>query len=242
MRVLEVGCALGFLLAALRDAGYRVNGVDASAFAAFYAQSRFDLPVACGTLETAGFDDATFDLVVQKDLLEHVGDPRTHLVETSRVMRPGAELWLVTPNGEANLRPLASQASASDLEVPLLSQGHLSFFSERHLRTLFSECGFEVTSARTIGVRRGLRALGWLPGQRRFADRVARGAVASAITHDAGGHESLARLIDKDVVSRRRWIRGWPPYFWIHRLSKRLDTLPATTGVGYDFEYWLRRL
>ena len=32
-------------------------------------------------------------------------------------------------------------------------------------------------------------------------------------------------------------VRGWPPYFQLHRLSKRLDTLPAWTGAGYDFEF-----
>ena len=68
-RVLEVGCALGFLLSALRDAGCQVDGVDASAFAAYYARSRFDLEVVCGTIEDAGFTAASFDLVIQKDLL-----------------------------------------------------------------------------------------------------------------------------------------------------------------------------
>ena len=107
-RVLEVGCALGFLLSALRAAGCLVDGVDASAFAAVYARRRLHLPVVCGTLEDTKFSDERFDFVVQKDLLEHTLHPRQHLIETNRVIRPGAELWLVTPSGEANLRPSSS--------------------------------------------------------------------------------------------------------------------------------------
>lgn len=240
-RVLEVGCALGFLLSALRDSGCQVDGVDASTFAAYYAQTRFDMQVVCGTLEDAGFADSTFDLVIQKDLLEHVSDPRTHLVETARVMASGAELWLITPNGEANLRPIASQDGASDGGVPLLDQGHLSFFSERHLRALFTECGFEVMSARTVGVCRGLKALGWLPGQRRFARRVSRGSTETVGVPDPTRYESLARRIDEDTALRHRWIRGWPPYYLFHRFWKRIDALPAQIGIGYDFEFWLRR-
>ena len=240
-RVLEVGCALGFLLSALQDAGYQVAGVDASDFAVYYARSRFNLEVVRGTIEDADFAPASFDLVVQKDLLEHVSHPRAHLVETARIMRPGAELWLVTPNGEANLRPMAAHGDAADSGVPLLDQGHLSFFSEDHLRTLFAECGFDVLRARTIGVRRGLKALGWLPGQRRFVRHAKRGSAESTGESDSLKYESLAQLVDQDVKSHHRWIRGWPPYFQLHRLSKRLDALPAWTGVGYDFEFWLRR-
>ncbi len=240
-RVLEVGCALGFLLSALRNAGYQVEGVDASDFAAYYARSRLDLPVVCGTLDDASFADTTFDLVIQKDLLEHVSDPRAHLRETARVMKSGAALWLVTPNGEANLRPMASPTDAADHDLPLLDQGHLSFFSVDHLRTLFTECGFDIVSANGIGVRRGLRALGWLPGQERFVRRVARGSPETAGAPDTTKYESLAQLVDQDVASHHRWIRGWPPYFQLHRFSKRLDMLPAWTGAGYDFEFWLRR-
>jgi SAM-dependent methyltransferase len=107
-RLLEVGCALGFLLAGLKRSEWHLDGVDASEFAAFYARSRYDLDVTCATLEEAAFPDDTFDVVIQKDLLEHVANPRRHLDETRRLLRPGGWLRLVTPSGEANLRPLVA--------------------------------------------------------------------------------------------------------------------------------------
>src|SRR5262249_49867554 len=66
-RVLEVGCALGFTLFALRRfAPCEVTGVDVSAFAARFAERAFGLSVRVGTLEEARFPDASFDLVLQK--------------------------------------------------------------------------------------------------------------------------------------------------------------------------------
>lgn len=248
-RVLEVGCALGFLLAALRDAGCAVEGVDASPFAVFYATTRLGLPVTCGTLEDAQFPQAAFDVVVQKDLLEHTLHPRTHLLETARVMRHGAELWLITPNGEANLRPIQSSRRAAEAgdDLPLLDQGHLSFFSLRHLEQLFTECGFETVRAREIGVRRGLRALGLWPGRRRSARRAPRArAVAGPASdeHPVGGDDRFAEHADRIAAAVRdheSWLRRWPLYYYAHRLGKRIDMLPAGAQVGYDFEFLLRK-
>ena len=220
-----------------------MTGVDASRFASYYAGSRYGIRVKTGTLEQAAFPDGSFDLVIQKDLLEHVGDPRAHLVETRRVLTQEGRLWLVTPNGAANLRPLARvSAGGSGDGLPLLDQGHLSFFSIDNLRRLFRDCGFEVEHARTIGVRRGLRALGWLPGQRRFARLAARSPEAdgSADPSDQAAFEDAAREVDRSVSRHHRPLRSWRAYAYVHRLGKRLDSLPASTALGYDFEFWLR--
>ena len=251
-RVLEVGCALGFLLAPLRDAGLDVAGVDASPFAAYYASTRYGLDVVTGTLEDVAYPGASFDLVIQKDLLEHVSHPRRHLAETHRILRPGGALWLITPNGEANLRPLLSVAktagASGDGPLPLLDQGHLSFFGAGHLDTLFAACGFVCERSRGISVRRGLRALGRLPGQRRFARTVARvGASSPAgqgrepVGDPAGRFEPLAARIDAEIVRRQSRLREWAPYRHYRRLVKRLDAVPTGFGVGYDFEFWLRK-
>jgi len=44
------------------------------------------------------YEDAQFDLVVSMDVIEHVIEPRQWLDEIVRVMRPGATLFLTTPN------------------------------------------------------------------------------------------------------------------------------------------------
>lgn len=106
-RLLEVGSGLGFLLNAVsRTSPWVVEGVELSSFGAKYARERFGLTIQNSTLEDVRYPNGYFDFVVQKDLLEHVTNPRRHLEETHRIMRSGSRLWLITPNGEADIRPL----------------------------------------------------------------------------------------------------------------------------------------
>src|SRR5436190_18963613 len=53
-RLLDVGCALGFLLESTRrHSGWDVHGIDVSSFASYFARSKFGLDVKSGTLENA---------------------------------------------------------------------------------------------------------------------------------------------------------------------------------------------
>ena len=245
-RFLEVGSALGFLLAALdRTTGWDVEGVEVSPFGVWYARDRFGVAVHRGTLEAAGLPADAFDYVLQKDLLEHVTHPRRHLEETRRIMRRGARLRVVTPNGEADLRPLHRAAAArGDDELPLLGQAHLSFFSRAQLLRLFDGVGFRVLRLRSIGIRRGLRALGVAPGRRGQAPLVPREALAPRERPaDGGGEGSIpaswrkrAQRIDAEIAAHHRRVRGWRPYFHYRRLVKRLDALPGSLAVGQDFD------
>ena len=163
------------------------------------------------------------------------------------MLRSGGWLRLVTPNGEANLRPLVTASGAPAAAPPVLDQGHLSFFSRQHLVRLFDECGFRSRRMRTIGVRRGLTALGRLPGQAKFV----RGAAAAADRPDegvgAGGDPDerfrrLAERIDRDIARRHSRLKSWTPYYYYHRVMKQLDALPAWCEVGYDFDCLLQKV
>ena len=245
-RFLEVGSALGFLLAALKPiTGWDVEGIEVSAFGAWYARDRFGAAVYRGTLEEADLPPEAFDYVLQKDLLEHVIHPRRHLEETRRIMRRGARLRVITPNGEADLRPLRRTAAglASD-KLPFLGQAHLSFFSRAQLLRLFDSVGFRVVRIRCIGVRRGLRALGVVPGWRSRTGAVPRRAPAPPDRPAAAGGEGPAReawveqaaRIDAEIAAHHRRVRAWRPYLHYRRLVKRLDALPASLAAGQDFD------
>ena len=244
-RFLEVGSALGFLLAALAPtSGWEVEGVEVSAFGAWYARDRFGVTVHQGTLERAGLPPAAFDYVLQKDLLEHVTHPRRHLEETRRIMRPGARLRVITPNGEADVRPLQRAAAESAPDVlPVLGQGHLSFFSRAQLLRLFENAGFRVLRVRSIGVRRGLRALGAIPGWRSRTRLLRRADLSAPAGPAAGGagraperREEQAARIDAEIAAQHRRVRAWRPYFHYRRLLKRFDAVPGALAVGQDFD------
>ena len=250
-RLLEVGSGLGFLLDALaRATDWEVEGVELSAFGSRYARERFGLAVRQGTLEEARLPAGRFDFVIQKDLLEHVRHPRRHLEETGRVMRPGARLWLITPNGEADVRPLAAASGSGADVLPVLDQGHLSFFTRAQLLRLAAEAGFRCVRLRAIGVRRGLRALGWLPGPGARAPVMTRRELAATVREAAGGggvagedaYRALAEALDRETARRHRRVRGWTAYYRYRRWMKGIDALAASLTAGRDFDLVLEKV
>ncbi|MBN1271859.1 MAG: class I SAM-dependent methyltransferase [Candidatus Aminicenantes bacterium] len=100
-RVLDVGCATGnFLDAMRRYGGWQPVGVEPNRQASIYARERLGLEVFTGTLEEAGFEDNSFDVVTMWDVLEHVTDPQATLQEVARVLRIGGILVMSLPNPE----------------------------------------------------------------------------------------------------------------------------------------------
>jgi 2-polyprenyl-6-hydroxyphenyl methylase/3-demethylubiquinone-9 3-methyltransferase len=99
--VLDVGCGGGFSTNALAQAGYRVQGLDASAESLQVAK-RHDVTgtaaYVLGDAELLPFPDRSFDAVCALDLLEHVERPASVVREAARVLRPGGLFFFHTFN------------------------------------------------------------------------------------------------------------------------------------------------
>ncbi len=108
-RVLDLGCAGGFLSEALARRGARVTGLDPAERAIAAARSHaaaegLAIRYEVGSGEDMPFADAAFDAVVCVDVLEHVADLDAVLGEVHRVLRPGGRFLYDT----INRNPLAS--------------------------------------------------------------------------------------------------------------------------------------
>lgn len=135
--VLDIGCATGAFLVAMRDLGWQVQGVELSEHAAEYARQVQKLPVHTGTAESAHFAENQFDVVTMWDVLEHVIDPRQTLREVARILKPGGLLVLSLPNPDCWEAKLFGQ-----YWVGWDRPRHLHIFSRPVLQNYLAECGF----------------------------------------------------------------------------------------------------
>ncbi|GAA2844624.1 class I SAM-dependent methyltransferase [Nonomuraea rubra] len=94
-RILDAGCGAGALMAALRERGAVVTGIDSSAGMLAAARRRLgddaDLQVA-DVRDPLPFADGTFDDVVASLVLHYLEDWGPTLAEMRRVLRPGGRL------------------------------------------------------------------------------------------------------------------------------------------------------
>jgi SAM-dependent methyltransferase len=94
-RLLEIGSGYGLFLAAARDAGYSVHGVELSRTGVRTAREELGLEVFAGQLADAPAEPA--DVVCFWDTLEHVPDPLAFLREVRSRLAPGGLVALSVP-------------------------------------------------------------------------------------------------------------------------------------------------
>ena len=163
--ILDIGCAIGSLLARLRERGWKTTGVEISGPQAEYCRLKRNLDVASLPLEENRFPGASFDVVLASHLIEHLNDPAGLVREVYRILAPEGRFFVTTPNiagFQARLFKGRWRSAIFD---------HLYLFSVKTLSRLLAENGFTIEKIATWG---GLAA-GTAPAPlKRLFDRAAK--------------------------------------------------------------------
>jgi SAM-dependent methyltransferase len=88
-RVLDIGCGMQPYRALL--------GPEVSEYVGLDRLHEFSKPTVVGSVEALPFADASFDVVLSTQVLEHVPEPDRALAESVRVLRPGGRIILTVP-------------------------------------------------------------------------------------------------------------------------------------------------
>ncbi len=100
-RVLDAGCGAGYGSAELARGAERVVGMDRAAEAVEFAREHYRAPnlwFERGSCTALPHADASFDLVVAFEVIEHLENWRQFLAEARRVLAPCGQFIVSTPN------------------------------------------------------------------------------------------------------------------------------------------------
>lgn len=144
-RLLDVGCASGYFLAAAQQSGFEVEGVEVSTWASEEAKKRFNVRVTVGQIHDVPGPYPRFDAVTMWHSLEHARDPQATLDVAYRLLKPGGVVAIELPNYQSvDARGYGPAWSGWSLPY------HFWHFSPTSLSTLVRRCGFDVRMIKTL--------------------------------------------------------------------------------------------
>jgi 2-polyprenyl-3-methyl-5-hydroxy-6-metoxy-1,4-benzoquinol methylase len=149
-RVLDVGCATGFLGEALAAQGCVTTGVEIDPAAAEKARAHLE-EVVEADLNVSGLDELfpgrEFDVVVFGDVLEHLIDPDAVLRSALPLLVSGGAVVISIPNvTHGSLRLALLQGRWDYRETGLLDRTHLRYFSRKSVIQMVADAGLHITN------------------------------------------------------------------------------------------------
>lgn len=184
--VLEAGCGLGQFVAALRQRGYTVEGVDfAEATIRVVREHLPDLPVRVGDIYRLEVPDGFYGGYISLGVLEHNADgPAAALREAARVLGEGGVACISVPFLNAKRRRLRERLPAVPPTATTRDQFYQYYYSPEEFGSLLSAAGLTLKEAIPLSVEWGLihdhPSVAWLHRHRffhwRLRDRFTRWA------------------------------------------------------------------
>lgn len=143
-RLLDLGAGSGIAARGLADRFEHVVAVDLNPHALGFLQDRAAQYPNVGLMQGDGrapaLADRSFDCGLLLDVLEHVPDPERILRQAWRCLRPGAQLFVSTPNW----------TDIISCKVLRLNPYHVTFHTPGGWKQLVERVGFRVVMLRAI--------------------------------------------------------------------------------------------
>ncbi len=148
--VLEIGSGYGLFLKQAFESGYDVEGIEISDTRRNIASRLVDCPIYDYNLMDQRLDECTkkkYDAVVMFQVLEHIQDPVTFLMNAKTGLKSTGQLIIEVPNVEDHLL-----AFCNEYNLFYWQRAHLSYYSASILEMVIKKAGF--TKVNTKGVQR----------------------------------------------------------------------------------------
>jgi len=142
-KLLDIGCATGFLLQEAQCQGAEVYGIDINHWAVKQAKKELpDARIYSGQLNKAieekFFIEDYFDIIIGTDVIEHIRDVKSFFRDMLRIMKQSGRAVFTTPDLESLSKRLLGPYWFQ------YKSEHVSFVSQKALTLLADEMGFKI--------------------------------------------------------------------------------------------------
>jgi 2-polyprenyl-3-methyl-5-hydroxy-6-metoxy-1,4-benzoquinol methylase len=139
LKILEIGCGLGYMTYALKMQGHEVIGCDISEEAINFAKETFgDNYKICDILENSSFEPQSFDLIFGTELIEHIPNVRDFIQNCSTLLIDGGSILFTTPNKDF----IPNSTNSWFTENPPI---HTVWFSKRSFQSISNNLGLKLS-------------------------------------------------------------------------------------------------
>lgn len=150
-KVLDIGCAGGYMAGALKEKGCRVTGIDqgtvspALGLEAYHQAdlSTQPLPVNVGD----------YDVVLMLDIIEHLSDPESFVERTAQSLEGNTGVELIATTGNVAFIAIRLMLLFGKFDYAargILDRTHTRLFTFSSFQKLFGEAGFEIVEAHGV--------------------------------------------------------------------------------------------
>ncbi len=136
-KMLDAGCAMGFMVELARLQGYDAYGFDPSSYALSRATSAIKQYLSQATIETASYKKNSFDVITMTDIIEHVQDPISSMKKLRQFLKKNGLMVIATGDTQS----VAAKLLGKHWTFYIPPQ-HLFFLSKDNLTTMLHKSGF----------------------------------------------------------------------------------------------------
>lgn len=145
-KILDLGCGYGFFLEVAKERGWEVYGAEIAEDAVKICREK-GVKMFSGRASKCDFPEASFDVIVAIEVIEHLEDPKPFLSKSYELLRSGGLMYTTTPNFNSYLR-YRLKGEYDVIEYP----NHLLYFTRKTLRKLYNQHGFKTQKLTSTGI------------------------------------------------------------------------------------------
>lgn len=214
LKILEVGCGMGYLTYALIKEGFRITGLDISQEAINEAISCFGQYYVCADVfEFAKNHNEEFDLIIFTQVFEHIEDPIKWMVTLLMMLKIDGKIILTTEN-----KSIYPPKTVWQSDLPPI---HLWWFSEQSMSYIADKINAELIFTDFSNYRHGEDGVDILPTER-YRHRINKFGEPNQREDQLPRNSILKNLVKKSKIVKLIYMTINPLYLkYLKRKKKK---------------------